>query len=385
MYGRGSRTGTGPVSQPNRAASRRRAAVGVFVVVALPVLLGMAALTVDVGYLYLVRQELQMSADAGAVAGVWSLYDENGNEDLDAAQSSASNYAAMNSAAGAAQIEFGWIQDPFDPASPFIPVTVGAINSIQVTSRRESSTGNPVSMFFASIFGVNESDVSARAVTAFSPVSALDGVPVALRAPTFAPVDPTVVAANPGKDGPSQPLNGWAFQIGEKVTLFAYGKGKKSPVHLVLNTNDIPGEAQLGKVLRGEDPPVPLAVGDEVDVMGEGTGHNGLGVKLADRLDDTDTSNDTIIVPVVEELAGSRNDKGELDGNVRIVDFVAVHLDAVESATVPDPNDPQDNGKTIDIELLVGTIVQRAVSGTGASTTSGVVDGTSVGVPLLIR
>ena len=76
---------------------------------------------------------------------------------------------------------------------------------------------------------------------------------------------------------------------------------------------------------------------------------------------------------------------GELDGNVRVVDFIAVHLDAVLETSVPDPNDPQDNGKTIDIELLVGTVVQVAISGSAANTASGLVEGSSVSVPTLIR
>ena len=80
-----------------------------------------------------------------------------------------------------------------------------------------------------------------------------------------------------------------------------------------------------------------------------------------------------------------RREDGELDGSVRVVDFIAVHLDAVLETSVPDPNDPQDNGKTIDIELLVGTVVQVAISGSAANTASGVVEGMSVSVPTLIR
>ena len=102
---------------------------------------------------------------------------------------------------------------------------------------------------------------------------------------------------------------------------------------------------------------------DELDVLGEGTGHNGLGGKLADRLDDGNDANDIVVLPIVEVLFDSRNEDGELDGSVRVVDFIAVRLDAVLETSVPDPNDPQNNGKTIDIELLVGTVVQVAISG----------------------
>ncbi len=342
-------------------------------------------MTVDVGYVYLVRQELQTSADAAALAAVWTMTDQDGTLTPDIAQAQAATFAALNSAEGVVQVDFGWIDDPADPSSPFVVAAPDAANAIRVTTLRTSATGNPVDLFFAGIFGLTQTDVSASAVAAFTPAAVVDVTPLALLGPGFGPVDPDIAEANPGKDGPSAPLDGIAFQIGEQVTLFAFGKGKKSPVHLLLNTNEIPGEAQLGKVLSGEEPPVPLAVGDEVDVVGEGTGHNSLGKKLADRLDDLDPANDTIVGAVVEELPDSRNAEGELDGNVRVVDFVAVHLDAIIGVEVPDPNDPQDSGKTISIELLVGTVLQLSVSGTPATVPSGFVDRVSVGIPLLIR
>lgn len=361
---------------------RRRGHAILLVSVTLPVLLGMAALTVDVGYMYLARQELQTAADAGAMAAAWTLIDEDGDIVSDISEAEAMTFSALNSTGGTVEVNFGWVADPFDPLSPFVPAAPGAANAIQVITGRTSETANPLELFFAGIFGFTQTDISASAVSSYAPVGALDGIPVALRVPGFGPVDPDIVEANPGKDGPSEPLDGEAFEIGEQVTVFTFGKGSKSPVHLVLNTNDIPGEAQLGKVLRGEEPPVPLAVGDEVDVMGEGTGHNGLGVKLADRLDDLDPANDTVVLPIVETLPTSRDEDGDLDGNVRIVDFVAVHLDAVIEVEVPDPHRP---GRTIDIELLVGTVVQRAVTGTSAPVASGFVSGVSVGIPLLIR
>ncbi len=365
--------------------SRRRGATAVFVVTTLPVLFGMASLTIDVAHLHLTKQELQRAADAGALAAIWTMFDEEGELTPLVAEAEALAFASLNSGGSTHELDFGWIEDLYDLSSPFVPVSVDQANAVRVTVRRTSATENPLDLHFAGIFGINTSDVTASAVAAFTPAESVDGVPVALRVPGFGPVDPDVVEANPGKDGPSEPLDGVAFQLGEQVTVFAYGKGKKSPVHLVLNTNDIPGEAQLGKVLRGEDPPVPLAIGEEIDVMGEGTGHNGLGGKLADRLDDGDPASNTVILPIVETLPDSRNDKGELDGNVRVVGFVAVHLDEILEVTVPDPNDPQDDGKTIDIELLVGTVVQQAVSGTTAEESSGLVADISVGIPQLVR
>ena len=47
-----------------------RGQVLVLVALAIFVLLGLAALGIDVGYMYSVRHELQRTADAGALAGV---------------------------------------------------------------------------------------------------------------------------------------------------------------------------------------------------------------------------------------------------------------------------------------------------------------------------
>lgn len=361
--------------------SRRKGVAMVSTVVMIPVLLGMAALAVDIGYLQLTRQRLQMSADASALAAAWSLFDQTGEMVPLVSQTAAFEVAAINAPDAQHTFEFGWIADPYDPNSPFIPTFAVEANAIRVVVTRTQASGNPLPLFFAGIFGRVETDVSASAVSVYLPADTLDGIPVALRAPGFGPIDPDIADANPGKDGPSEPFNGVAFEIGEQVTVFAFGKGKKAPVHLILNTNDNPGEVFLGKVMKGTEPPVSLSIGDEIDVVGDGTGHNGLGKKLEDRIDDDDPDNDIVILPIVELTDNARDDDGKLVGNVRIIDFVAVRLDAVIEQTILDPN----NGNTIDIELLVGTVVQRGVSGSTNLDTPGVVDGFSVAIPQLLR
>ncbi len=47
----------------------QRGTTAVLVVVTIPVLLGMAALTIDVGYIYNLRAQVQNTADAAALAG----------------------------------------------------------------------------------------------------------------------------------------------------------------------------------------------------------------------------------------------------------------------------------------------------------------------------
>jgi len=368
------------------------------------VLLSVAALTIDVGAMFNTRAELQRTADAASLAGAIAYLAVEDKEVAGGiANEVARNIAAANPMFG---MRTAFTLHPSDvqlgrfivDSDLFLP-GASRPDAVRVVARRSEQTNGPLDLFFAAVFGKHTVDLQAEAVAMFGDASQVSRtVPIALRTPEFGPVDPVISQANPGKDGPSGPADGNAFQIGEQVTLFIFGKGKKSPVHLILNTNEIPGEAEIGKVMNGELPGIPLSIGEELPVLGEGTGHNGLGGKLADRLDDGDPSNDTIGVPIVEAVADwhgtfsdeetvthrSRNDEGELDGHVRVVDFVAIRLDGVVEVSVPDPNDPQDSGKTIAIELLVGTITQTSVSGT-AGQGSSVVNGVSAAVVQLVR
>ena len=63
---------------------RRRGVVVVWVALLIPVLVGMTAFAVDIGYICMTRNHLQVAADAGAMAGVGAL-----SESQDAARAKA--------------------------------------------------------------------------------------------------------------------------------------------------------------------------------------------------------------------------------------------------------------------------------------------------------
>lgn len=146
------------------------------------------------------------------------------------------------------------------------------------------------------------------------------------------------------------------------MVLFIYGKGKQSPVHLTLEI-DSPGpgaaEADVKKVLSGREPSISISLDDEFLVFNAGTGSGGYGSALDDRLRTADNSPlRDVIMPVVDTVAASRNDRDQVTGPVQVVDFVAVHLDNVIEVEVEDPNNP---GRTITIDLLVGTVGRQIV------------------------
>ena len=74
----------------------RRGATIVFVALAMVALLSFAALAVDLGYLYVVRNELQNAADAGALAGAQVLYLNDGTAVNPDADDMARDYVGRN-------------------------------------------------------------------------------------------------------------------------------------------------------------------------------------------------------------------------------------------------------------------------------------------------
>jgi Flp pilus assembly protein TadG len=85
----------------------QRGTVIVLVGVGMLVFLGVAALAVDLGYLYVVRNELQNAADAGALAGARVLYNDNGTLVNEGANQVAYDAATANRSDNA-PVEVNW-------------------------------------------------------------------------------------------------------------------------------------------------------------------------------------------------------------------------------------------------------------------------------------
>ena len=154
----------------------RKGVVVVMVAVLLVVLLGCAALAIDIGYLYVARTELQRTADAAAMAGAQGLgrgSDEPSGEFLYAEDvySQAEAYALSNKVAHEgvvlnrdSDIIIGYLADVHDRSASIQIVPLDQANAVQVIARRTSDNGGTIPLFFASIFGINSSAVGASAV-----------------------------------------------------------------------------------------------------------------------------------------------------------------------------------------------------------------------------
>ena len=340
----------------------RRGVVAVLASVMMLMLLGVAALTIDVGLMQLVRAELQRTADAAVLAAVQDLHEEDLTS-MDVARATALQFVAKNPVLNGRPVQINGISDivfgraALNEAETGVEFVAALMppNAIRVTVHYN------LAYTFARVFGLSSKDISAVAMSAVPPPKTIDIVPISLPVPGFGPVDPDIAEHNPGKTSPSEPENGEQYQVGEEVAVFFFGKGPRQEVHLVLDiegngVSDINNLLATEESLGGEREPFEVSIGDEFYVWGEGTGNGNFGVKLETRLLDDDPDNNTILMPIVEELADTRDANGDLVGKVRIVDFVAVTLTEVREVEVPDPNNPD---KTMTIRVMFGIVVEQ--------------------------
>lgn len=154
----------------------------IIVALMMVVFLSLGALAVDLAHLYLVRNELQNAADAGALAGARFLYTADGSQVNVNADQIALNAAIANQSAkvpvevSAADVQRGhwsFMNRTFTPNNSTAPVSLwnvsfeeldanpDFINAVRVRVHRKQI---PVASFFAKIFGLQNFLLSAEAV-----------------------------------------------------------------------------------------------------------------------------------------------------------------------------------------------------------------------------
>lgn len=162
-----------------RILENRRGIAIVYIALALVVLVGMAALAIDVGYFYVVKSQLQNAADSAALAGASGLKGIPGvnpyaNEST--AKTRAQYFAQQNIAAGTpvlldlnsgnnatGDIVIGC----WNKSTDSMNTACIRPNSVQVNARRSTLAGvgpTPVSTFFGKIFNVNTVNIHSKSV-----------------------------------------------------------------------------------------------------------------------------------------------------------------------------------------------------------------------------
>lgn len=169
---------------------RKRAVIAVQVGVFMSVMLGFAALTVDVGVLYNTRADLQRAADAAALAGA-SAYitddmmrvrtsDSGGalSTVVGMAEGRVSSFSGLNGSFGLSttnvapgDILAGWFNASSGSTAVHTNPAPKDYNAIGVTVRRQAGYGDgangPIPLFFAPILGWMLGETQASAVAIF--------------------------------------------------------------------------------------------------------------------------------------------------------------------------------------------------------------------------
>ncbi|PHR90617.1 MAG: hypothetical protein COA78_34910 [Blastopirellula sp.] len=147
-----------------RGFDQRSGSILVLIAVLLPVLLGLAAFAIDIGYISLTRSRLQGAADSAALAAAEEL--PNGEAAL--AKAKLIGGFNLNNTDGIVaneDVEFGtWNED----SEFFTTSAVADADAVRVTARRSSANNNSLSLFLGVFSGMSETDVSATSIALIS-------------------------------------------------------------------------------------------------------------------------------------------------------------------------------------------------------------------------
>ncbi len=133
----------------------------------LVVLLGFAALTIDVGYIYAVRADLQNTADAASLAAASALPGDPVEARRRALEYVGRQYNMARPDVRDSDVVLGrWDKD----AEKFIVLNGSdefSADAARVTAQMSEERNNPLGLFIAGIFGKQHTDVSASATATF--------------------------------------------------------------------------------------------------------------------------------------------------------------------------------------------------------------------------
>ncbi len=180
--------------RPLAPCSRRRAAVLPLTVLMSVVLLGFVALAVDLGYIMVVRAELQNAADAASLAGTSQLLDKEllkgASNETTAMSSAMSNgrteaqrFALLNQAGSVAlqldanasndaggDVVFGYMAQPYnykEQMTRTVPDVGPYPNSVQIRAHRDAVRNGSLSLFFARALGTSTANLQGQATATY--------------------------------------------------------------------------------------------------------------------------------------------------------------------------------------------------------------------------
>ncbi len=151
------------ISNIKAFASDSRGSVYVWVAGGLLATLGLAGLAVDMSYFYVLRNQLQTSADSAALAGARLI------SDADEMRTEAKKYARMNVPHDMSILaDSDIVSGNWDPDARAFTAGGSPANAVRVTTRMSQNNGNAAETFFARVLGFDDVDISTTAVAAYA-------------------------------------------------------------------------------------------------------------------------------------------------------------------------------------------------------------------------
>ena len=294
----------------------QRGGVAIWFALLLPVLLGVAALAVDLAHINMAKTELQNAADAAALAGARLLTDPSGEQPYSwtIAENTAKSVAKQNYANGSLvqdanlSVDSGYWNIPGSSYSPSHTSTVtGDVPAVRATV---SIPG--LKLFFAPIWGIVARDVHASAIAVIAPPGGGPVFPFAITQSIFNPswwdFDQNKPKINP--------LTGAPYSI--KVSLDSVypsgGKGNWTSLTYPIGQGSSK-DPIIGDIINAGDNTAPVSIGQSIWIA-TGTMDN-----LYKNKQYTLPIGDDVAVPVVQNVI-----PGSWQTIVAIAGF---HIDAV--------------------------------------------------------
>jgi Flp pilus assembly protein TadG len=160
--------------RPSRRCELRRGSVLAMTPAVIIVFCAISAFAVDMAYLELAKAKLEMAAESAALAGVVQVRNEATDTVV---RANAVQFAELNEPdSGDILADADIALGIWDFNARSFSTTLVDPNAVQVTVRRNGGSTVAVPVFFARVFGANETSVSVSAVAAFTITTDENGV-----------------------------------------------------------------------------------------------------------------------------------------------------------------------------------------------------------------
>ncbi len=139
----------------------RRGSIAPIGAMSLLFVIGFAALALDMGQIYIVKNRLQGTADSSALAGASQLPDQT------AMVLKAQEYAEKNMPAadyGTVLASADVVAGNWDPGTRTFAAGLAPLDAVRATTRQESASGNAAPVFLGQVFGLTGYDLIATSI-----------------------------------------------------------------------------------------------------------------------------------------------------------------------------------------------------------------------------